>query len=241
MTHGGTMSAAPDHSARTSHTSGTPTDAPDTSATAATAATAPTLAGAGKPHEAAPVAPGSRTTDVALIATFAALTAVCSLLAVRVGASSVPITLQTFAVLLAGAVLGARRGTLAVLLFLAVGFAGLPIFAEGVGGLGTFGRASIGYLLAFPLAALVMGVVVDRFGRRGWALRTGVLVGAGVVATLLVYAVGVPVMAARLGVTLGEAVGYNNVYIPFDLVKVVLAAVVASAVHRAFPDLLRRR
>lgn len=187
-----------------------------------------------------PPARSSRATDLALIATFAALTAVCSLVALPIGPSGVPITLQTFAVLLAGAVLGARRGALAVLLYLAVGFAGLPIFAQGVGGPATFARPSLGYLLAFPLAALLVGLVVERVGRRGWALRAGVVVGAGVLASLVVYAVGVPVMAAKLGVSIGVALGYNAVYVPFDAVKVVLAAVVAVAVHRAFPDLLRR-
>lgn len=180
-------------------------------------------------------------TDLALVGTFAALTAVCSLVAVPIGPSGAVITLQTFAVILAGAVLGARRGALAVLLYLAVGFAGLPIFAQGVGGPATFGKVTLGYLLAFPLAAFVVGLVVERAGRRGWALRTGLVIGAGVLASLVVYAVGVPVMAARLGLSLAEGLAINNAFLLFDAVKVVLAAVVAASVHRAFPDLLDRR
>jgi biotin transport system substrate-specific component len=188
--------------------------------------------------------PGVRTsvaTDVALIATFAALTAVCSLVAVPVGPAGAPITLQTFAVILAGAVLGARRGALAILLYLAVGFAGLPVFAQGVGGPATFGRVTLGYLLAFPVAAWLVGLVVERLSRRGWARRTGVLVVAGVLGSLVVYAVGVPVLSARLGVSLVEGIAVNNAFLVFDAVKVVLAAVVAASVHRAFPDLLPRR
>lgn len=179
--------------------------------------------------------------DLALIGTFAALTAVCSLVGVPVGPSGVPITLQTFAVLLAGAVLGARRGALAVLLYLAVGFAGLPIFAQGVGGPATFARPSLGYLLAFPLAAWLVGLIVERLGRRGWAVRTGVVVAAGIAASLVIYAIGVPVLAARIGVSLVEGLVINAAFLPFDAVKVALVAVVAVSVHRAFPDLLDRR
>lgn len=183
----------------------------------------------------------SATTDLALVSTFAALLAVCSLAAVPVGPSGAPITLQTFAVLLAGAVLGARRGALAVLLYLAVGFAGLPVFAEGAGGPATFAKVTLGYLLAFPVAAFVTGLVVERVGRRGWAVRTGVVVLAGVLGSLVVYAIGVPVLAARIGVTLAEGLAINAAFLPFDAVKVVLAAVVAASVHRAFPDLLPGR
>ena len=180
-------------------------------------------------------------TDVALIATFAALTAVCSLVAVPVGPSGAPITLQTFAVLLAGAVLGARRGALAILLYLAVGFAGLPIFAQGVGGPATLGKVTLGYLLAFPLAAWLVGLVVERARRRGRASRPWVLAAAGVLGSLVIYAVGVPVLAARVGVTLAEGLAINNAFLLFDAVKLVLAVVVAASVHRAFPDLLPRR
>lgn len=185
--------------------------------------------------------PRAAATDLALIATFAALTAVCSLVAIPVGPSGAPITLQTFAVLLAGAVLGSRRGAFAVLLYLAVGFAGLPVFAQGVGGPATFGKVTIGYLLAFPVAAWLVGLVVERVGRRGWALRTGVVAAAGVGGSLVIYAVGVPVLAARVGVTLGEGIAINAAFLPFDAVKVACVAVVAASVHRAFPDLLSRR
>lgn len=201
----------------------------------------PLAAGTAGPVEVATGARSGVATDIALIGTLAALTAVCSLVGIPVGQSGVPITLQTFAVLLAGAVLGARRGALAVLLYLAVGFAGLPIFAQGVGGPATFARPSLGYLLAFPLAAWVVGLVVERLGRRGWAVRTGVVVAAGIAGSLVIYAIGVPVMAARIGVSLMEGLAINAAFLPFDAVKVALVAIVAASVHRAFPDLLDRR
>ena len=189
----------------------------------------------------APVARPAVTTDIALVATFAALLAVCSITAVSVGTTPVPITLQTFGVLLAGAVLGARRGALAVLLYLAVGLAGLPIFAQGVGGVGVLAKPSVGYLLAFPLAAAIVGTIVERWARRGGASRTALLLGATLLASVALYAIGVPVMAWRAGVTVPTAFVWNLIFIPLDAIKAVLAAVVASAVHRAFPDLLRNR
>ena len=187
--------------------------------------------------------PGARVsvTDVSLVATVAAVIAVGSLVAVPVGGAPVPVTLQTFAVLLAGAVLGARRGLLAVLLYLAVGLAGLPVFAQGFGGPAVLGRPTLGYLLAFPLAAWVVGAAAERAARSAWGVRAGMLIAGGVLASLVVYAVGVPVLAARTAMTLGEAIAFNSIFIPFDAVKLGLAVLVATSVHRAFPDLLPRR
>ena len=90
-------------------------------------------------------------TDVSLIAFFAALIAVCAIMpGIHVGGLAVPITLQTFGVMLTGACLGSRRGVLAALLYLAVGFAGLPVFADATGGLGTFAVVAAATHRAFP-------------------------------------------------------------------------------------------
>ncbi len=177
-------------------------------------------------------------TDIALVGTGAALVAVCSLLAIPVGTSGVPITLQTFGVLLAGALLGSRRGAFAVLLYLLVGFAGLPVFAEGTGGLATFAKPSVGYLLAFPLAAWVVGLVVER-GTAAFVPQVVRLTLGGLAGTAVIYAVGVPVLAARIGVSLAEALALNLVFLPFDAIKLAVVVIVAAAVHRAYPGLIR--
>lgn len=198
--------------------------------------------GESTPAAVATLAPRTRSasTETALVATFAAFLAVCSLLALTFGAVPVPITLQTFAVLLAGAVLGPRLGPLAVLLHLAVGLVGLPVLAGAKGGLAVLAGPSAGYLLAFPLAAFVTGMIVVALRRRGTALVAVVLL-AGIAGTLVIYAVGVPVMAWRAGMSLEAAIAFNNIFVPFDLVKVALVALTAPAVHRAFPDLLPAR
>ncbi len=179
-------------------------------------------------------------TDIALIATFAAIIAACSVIAIPIGA--VPITLQTFAVLLAGAVLGAGRGFLAVLLYLAIGAIGLPVFAGGTAGLAPFAGPTVGYLVGMPLAAALTGFIVTRLPRRSVATNAVLIFLAALVSNIVfVYGLGVPGLAWRAGLTVGEAFVINLAFIPADLVKIALAAIVATAVHRAFPDLLPRR
>lgn len=186
--------------------------------------------------------PRSAVTDVALVATLAAFIAVCAQGFVRLPGMAVPITLQTFGVMLAGVLLGARRGAFAVLLYLAVGFAGLPVFAEGTGGLAVLGKPSLGYLLAFPLAAAVAGWLVTRARRvpARW-LPLAVFAAATGGSLLATHPIGIAVMGARLGMSPGEAITTGAAFLPGDVLKNVLVAIVASGVFRAFPDLLDRR
>lgn len=192
--------------------------------------------------EPAPVVRSSTATDVALVSTFAAFVAVCAVLPGIPTPSGVPITLQTFGVVLAGLVLGWRRGALAVGLYLAVGLAGLPVFAEGTGGLVVLTKPSVGYLLAFPFAAAVAGVLATRALRVRPAWRYAALVASGLGASFLtIHPAGIAGLMARLGLSLPEAFAIDVVYWPGDVVKNLLAAAVALAVLRAFPDLLRTR
>lgn len=195
---------------------------------------------AGQPAAAAtPVVRTSVATDLALIATFAAFIAVCAVLpAIVVPGLAVPVTLQTFAVLLAGVLLGARRGALAVLLYLAVGLAGFPVFSQGVGGLAVLGRPSLGYLLAFPAAAALAGFIVHRVRTTTTARRTLVVLGATTMATVaVIYPLGIAVMGARLGMSWSEAIAAGLVFLPGDMIKNILVALVAPAALRGFPQL----
>lgn len=182
-------------------------------------------------------------TDLALVAAFAALIAVCAILpAIQVGAGIVPITLQTFGVLLAGAVLGARRGFLAVLLYLAVGAAGLPVFSGGRGGLGVLTGPTGGYLLGFALAALLCGLIVQRLPRGTTARSIPLVFAAGLLSSaLFIHTLGMAGLVVRADLSWGEAWDTDKIFWIGDVLKNVLMAVVATSVHRAFPDLLPRR
>ncbi len=182
------------------------------------------------------------TTDLALIATFAALIAVCAVSAsLPFGVNGVPITLQLFGIFLAGAVLGARRGFLAVALYLVVGAAGLPIFAGGSSGIAPFTGVTGGYLWAFPFAALIIGVGVERARRSNVALTAVVIGIGGLVAEAMVWIVGATGIAIYADTPWLTTVKSSFVYVPADLAKLAVAAVVAAAVHRAFPALLSER
>jgi biotin transport system substrate-specific component len=180
--------------------------------------------------------------DVALVATSAAFVAVCALISFEPPGMSVPVSMQTFGVLLAGVVLGARRGGLAVLLYLLVGLAGLPVFALGRGGPAAFAGASAGYLLAFPLAAVVVGWLVTRLRRlpTRW-LPVGIFAAAVAATVAVVYPIGITVMSLRTGLSAGEAIAAGAVFAPWDAAKAAIVAVVGAAVLRAFPDMLERR
>jgi len=181
-------------------------------------------------------------TDIALIAVFAAFIAVCSIIpGFNVG--PVPLTLQTFAVMLTGAVLGSTRGFLASLLYIAVGLLGLPIFSGGVAGFAVFARPSIGYLVAFPLAAWLIGFIVERLPRARIASNVGLIFVAALAGNLVfVWPLGILGMWWRVPFdTVGQAFIANLAFIPGDLIKAVVAAIVAAAVHRAFPALLPAR
>lgn len=183
---------------------------------------------------------GLSTTDLALVSSFAALIAVCAVIGgVPVGGGGVDITLQTFGVLLAGAVLGPVRGFLAVSLYLAIGAVGLPVFAGHTGGLAPFTGASAGYLFSFPFAAAAVGLVVLAVGQRR-TRAVWIFLGAAV-ATLVNHAAGIVGMKIFFSVSWATAASYDAPFWLGDVVKGLVVALVAAEVHRAFPQLLSRR
>ncbi|HQY99561.1 MAG TPA: biotin transporter BioY [Propionicimonas sp.] len=180
-------------------------------------------------------------TDLALIAVFAALIAAFSLTpAIPIGIG-VPITLQTLAVVLAGLVLGPWRGSLATLLYLAVGFAGLPVFAGGAAGLAVLAKPSVGYLLAFPIGAAIAGFVAKLFvDWRGAKQYLGFFL-AGLAASLFIHAAGIVGLMLVAKMSLSAAFLLDLAFWPGDVAKMFVASAIAVAVHRAFPALLARR
>ena len=103
----------------------------------------------------------SRVRDVVAVVGFALLTALAAQITIPLGFTPVPITGQTFAVLLAGGVLGANRGALSMGLYVALGAIGLPFYAEGSGGWTAATGATAGYLVGFVVAAFVVGKMAE--------------------------------------------------------------------------------
>jgi biotin transport system substrate-specific component len=184
-------------------------------------------------------APRSSSRDLALIAIFAGLVAALGIVpAFTPPGFGVPITAQSLGVMLAGSILGARRGALSLVLFLALVATGLPLLAGGRGGLGVFFGASAGFLLCYPVGAYVVGWLSERAGTT-YKLHWG-LVASAIGGVVVVYAGGIVGMAAVLGLSLPAAAVATWIYLPGDAVKVVVAALVARGVHAAYPGLLGR-
>ncbi|MFT4187766.1 MAG: biotin transporter BioY [Aeromicrobium sp.] len=182
-------------------------------------------------------------TDLALIATFAAILAVVSPFSATIfgAASGTPTTLQMFAVFLAGAVLGPLRGFLSVVLYLAIGIAGLPVFAGGAAGLAPFSTQTSGYLLTFPLAAAAIGFAAQYAIRRDSRFTELLVVLGGLVGELVVTLAGALSIALFFKVSYSQGLAWAAPFVPIDLFKLAIAVVVAMAVHRAFPQLLSRQ
>ncbi|MCD2442562.1 biotin transporter BioY [Agromyces sp. SYSU K20354] len=175
--------------------------------------------------------------DLAQIAVFAALIAALGLPgALQIGTTGVPITFQTLGVMLAGAILGARKGFLAVLLLEALVAAGLPLLSGGRGGLGVFVGPSAGYLLGWLLGVVVIGWFTARLLPRYRVLPAlGATALGGIVA---VYAIGVPWVAVATGIPFWASLTGSLVFLPGDILKVVVTVLVAKQVHRAWPGLI---
>jgi len=186
-----------------------------------TAAAAPARTG----QVLADLLPASRVRDIALVAGGAALTGLAAQISVPVPGSPVPVTGQTFAALLVGTALGARRGFLALALYALAGMAGMPWFAQAGSGVAA---PSLGYVLGILLAATVVGALARRGGDRS-VLRTA---GTMVLGSAIIYAVGVPYLAAATGMSLTEAVAAGLT--PFLIGDALKAALAMGALPTAW-------
>jgi len=156
--------------------------------------------------------------QIALVVGGAAFVGIAAQVAIPLPFTPVPLTLQTFAVLLVGASLGSLRGALSMVVYLLAGMVGVPWFAEGSSG---FTSASFGYILGFILAAFIVGRLAER-GASTTVLRTA---GLMVVGNLAIYAVGVTWLKFAIDVDWATAMSLGVV--PFligDAVKIALAA-----------------
>lgn len=163
----------------------------------------------------------ARLYDIVLIIAGSVLIGLCAQVALWLPFSFVPVTGQTFAVLMIGALFGARRGSLAVLVYIFEGAAGLPVFASGRAGLPVLLGPTGGYILGFIGAAYITGLLAQK----GWDRQVGTTVLAMFLGNVVLYAFGLFWLSRWVGIN--ETLLVEGLY-PFivgDIAKTVLAAV----------------
>lgn len=172
----------------------------------------------------------SRTYDVAYIGIFTALITICSWISIP---TAIPFTLQTFAVFLSVSILGGKRGTLAVVVYVLLGAVGVPVFAEFTGGIGIIMNNTGGYIIGFIFAALVMWLTERILGRELWARGIAMVLGLivcyafGTAWFMLVY------MRDSGAVGLSTVLGWCVIpYIIPDALKIALALTLSSLLRK---------
>lgn len=168
--------------------------------------------------------------DIALIALFSALMAVCSWISIPL---TIPITLQTFAVFMAVGTLGMKKGTMSVLVYILLGAVGVPVFSGFRGGASVLIGTTGGYIVGFILSALLCGYIIDRFPQKIWV--SALAMAAGLV---VCYAFGTAWYVIAYTHSTG-AVGVGSVLmacvVPFilpDALKIAAAAILSQRIKK---------
>lgn len=179
-------------------------------------------------------------TDIAYIATFAALIIVLGAIAIPVGSAGVPIVLQNMGILLASMLLGMWRGGLTTALFLGVGLLGVPNLSGWTPTISALAGPTVGYIVGYLISAFVVGAIAQLAPTRSGAsaVRFTIFALAGLTGVLVQYACGTVGLMLRLDLDLSAAVATNLPFVPGDLLKIVAATGIATAVVKAVPHLL---
>ena len=179
--------------------------------------------------------PRSRLRDVLAVSSFALLTAGAAQISIPLGFTPVPITGQTFAVLLAGGVLGSKLGAASQMFYVILGALGLPFYADGAGGWEVATGSTAGYLVGFVVASFLVGLMAERGQDRNLVTSLPAFIAGSIIiytfgALWLAYKLDIPLTA---GATEASAVAYGvTPFIVGDILKAALAGVLLPGVWR---------
>ena len=168
------------------------------------------------------------TEQMALIGVMTAVTCILGPLVIPLPISPVPISFTNLAVYLAVYVLGTKAGTISYLVYLLLGFAGLPVFSGFTGGIVKLAGPTGGYLVGFIFMALIAGWAIDRFPGKYALQAAGMVLG-----TAVCYVFGTVWLAGQLGIGFAAGLGVGVIpYLPGDAVKILFAVMVGARVRR---------
>ena len=179
-------------------------------------------------HKTSTITLKSNTKQMALVGLMAALICILGPISLTIPISPVPISLGSMAVYFAVSVLGMRRGTVSVIIYVLLGFAGLPVFSGFSGGAGKLFGPTGGYIIGFLFMAFICGFFVDRFSDKVLFLFPGMLLG-----TACCYLFGTAWLSYQASLTFAEALAAGVIpFLPGDLVKLVLALSIGLQLRR---------
>jgi biotin transport system substrate-specific component len=170
-----------------------------------------------------------KTRNLVLTALFAALTVIFSAISIPIPVSPVPFSLSIVAIFLAGALLPKNQAALAQIVYLLLGIAGLPVFSEMRGGLGIVAGPTGGYLIAYPLMAWLIAFIIEKINKRTFVIYF-ISMAAGL---CLLYAVGTVWLSAVAQMPFVAALSAGVIpFVVFDIIKAILASLLAMALYR---------
>jgi biotin transport system substrate-specific component len=169
-----------------------------------------------------------KTKNMVYVALFAALMIVMGMIpAIPLSFIPAPITIQTLGVMLAGAILGSRLGALSQIVFLMLIAVGVPGLSSGHGGFSVFVGPTAGFLISWPIAAFTIGFILERVKKVNYknAFLANFIGGV-----IVIYAIGIPVMAFVTNTPMLAAIKGSLIFIPGDLVKVIISTILATRI-----------
>lgn len=172
----------------------------------------------------------SKTHDIVYIAVFAVIMAICSWISIP---AAVPFTLQTFGVFIAVGVLGGKRGSLSVLVFILLGAIGIPVFANFSGGIGVLAGPTGGYIIGFLFSALLMWAMEKLPGKKSVMQIVSMI--AGLIVCYAFGTVWFVIVYGRMNGPIGFTAALASCVVPFiipDIIKIALAYVLSRKLRK---------